>query len=248
MHVRLAPRDPRRLPRMLVATLVLASGLSGCGSDQTIVRTVTVERASPSRALADTDGDGSADAAETATTSATATRSAEDPPAAGYRRCDANITARKITTTCGFAANAFYAYWTSQRASRIRVFSPATQRTFSVKCSVAGDDVKCTTTDGGAARFANAAVDDYSQAQADAYAADHDLGPEAGSSGGGALPPRTADPRPPPPATSAESFCDTHDCIPNYNNGDGSTVQCSDGTYSQSGGIRGACSHHGGVG
>jgi hypothetical protein len=36
--------------------------------------------------------------------------------------------------------------------------------------------------------------------------------------------------------------------IPNYPNGHGYTVQCADGTYSQSGGIQGACSHHGGVG
>jgi hypothetical protein len=44
------------------------------------------------------------------------------------------------------------------------------------------------------------------------------------------------------------SFCDTHDCIPNFDNGNGSVVQCADGTYSHSGGIQGACSHHGGVG
>ncbi len=35
--------------------------------------------------------------------------------------------------------------------------------------------------------------------------------------------------------------------IPNYDNGRGYRVQCADGTYSQSGGIQGACSHHGGV-
>jgi hypothetical protein len=43
------------------------------------------------------------------------------------------------------------------------------------------------------------------------------------------------------------SFCPTHVCIPNYDNGRGATVMCSDGQYSQSGGIQGACSHHGGV-
>jgi hypothetical protein len=35
--------------------------------------------------------------------------------------------------------------------------------------------------------------------------------------------------------------------IPNYENGRGYRVQCNDGTYSRSGGIQGACSHHGGV-
>jgi hypothetical protein len=50
-----------------------------------------------------------------------------------------------------------------------------------------------------------------------------------------------------PPPTSTD-FCSTHVCIPNYDNGTGTTVQCSDGTYSQSGGKQGACSYHGGVG
>lgn len=53
-------------------------------------------------------------------------------------------------------------------------------------------------------------------------------------------------PPPPPPATPAGGFCSIHDCIPNYSNGNGYTVQCADGTYSHSGGIQGACSYHGG--
>jgi hypothetical protein len=53
---------------------------------------------------------------------------------------------------------------------------------------------------------------------------------------------------PDPGAEEDPGFCDTHDCIPNFDNGNGSVVQCADGTYSHSGGIRGACSHHGGVG
>ena len=46
---------------------------------------------------------------------------------------------------------------------------------------------------------------------------------------------------------AGDDFCATHVCIPNYGNGTGSTVQCSDGTYSHSGGKQGACSHHGGI-
>jgi len=34
--------------------------------------------------------------------------------------------------------------------------------------------------------------------------------------------------------------------IPNYPNGHGTPVPCADGQWSQSGGIEGACSHHGG--
>ena len=45
----------------------------------------------------------------------------------------------------------------------------------------------------------------------------------------------------------SSEFCETHDCIDNFEEGRGSVVQCADGTWSQSGGIQGACSHHGGV-
>lgn len=42
-------------------------------------------------------------------------------------------------------------------------------------------------------------------------------------------------------------FCVTHSCIGSFGSGHGSIVQCSDGTWSHSGGIQGACSWHGGV-
>jgi hypothetical protein len=45
-----------------------------------------------------------------------------------------------------------------------------------------------------------------------------------------------------------DDFCETHVCIPNFDEGVGSIVQCADGTYSHSGGIQGACSWHGGIG
>jgi hypothetical protein len=50
-----------------------------------------------------------------------------------------------------------------------------------------------------------------------------------------------------PPPSEVDAFCATHDCIPNFPNGNGYIVQCQDGTYSHSGGIQGACSWHGGV-
>lgn len=43
------------------------------------------------------------------------------------------------------------------------------------------------------------------------------------------------------------TVCSYFDCIANFYNGRGYMVECSDGTYSMSGGISGACSHHGGV-
>jgi hypothetical protein len=42
-------------------------------------------------------------------------------------------------------------------------------------------------------------------------------------------------------------FCETHHCIGNFENGNGEVVECSDGEWSHSGGISGACSDHGGV-
>jgi hypothetical protein len=41
-------------------------------------------------------------------------------------------------------------------------------------------------------------------------------------------------------------ICTYFNCIGNFSNGHGYMVECSDGMYSMSGGIRGACSHHGG--
>jgi len=41
-------------------------------------------------------------------------------------------------------------------------------------------------------------------------------------------------------------FCDTHRCIENFDAGHGSIIQCRDGMWSHSGGLRGACSYHGG--
>lgn len=45
----------------------------------------------------------------------------------------------------------------------------------------------------------------------------------------------------------AASFCDVFDCIPSFwDSTNGYVMQCSDLTYSHSGGRSGSCSHHGG--
>jgi hypothetical protein len=41
-------------------------------------------------------------------------------------------------------------------------------------------------------------------------------------------------------------FCSEHECIANFENGHGEVVECSDGEWSHSGSISGACSDHGG--
>lgn len=45
-----------------------------------------------------------------------------------------------------------------------------------------------------------------------------------------------------PPST----FCSYFNCIATFSNGRGYVMQCSDGTFSKSGGISGSCSGHGG--
>ena len=50
------------------------------------------------------------------------------------------------------------------------------------------------------------------------------------------------------PITAPETnFCSVFDCIPSFwNQTNGYVVQCSDGLFSHSGGVRGSCSSHGG--
>ena len=49
-----------------------------------------------------------------------------------------------------------------------------------------------------------------------------------------------------PPAATGGSGYVPYPTIPNYSNGNGYPVECADGTWSDSGGIQGACSDHGG--
>jgi hypothetical protein len=180
--------------------------------------------------------------------------------AAAFAACDPNISVRSATTTCPFAQNVFYEYWASGGASAIRAYSPATKATYSLTCS-AGVRVECTTAGDGEVRFAQSAVDAYSEDQASAYEANADTGPGGSDPTAGTSDetPAYADEAPGSDYDGAgsdvgtsddadEGFCDDHECIPNYDEGTGSTVQCADGSYSHSGERPGACSYHGGVG
>jgi hypothetical protein len=80
--------------------------------------------------------------------------------------------------------------------------------------------------------------------------------PPTESSDTGAVPPSTYSDEPPTDPyyddgsdyAPTSDFCSVHDCIGDFENGNGSIVECSDGTFSHSGGVQGACSSHGGVG
>jgi hypothetical protein len=235
--------DGQRVLRRALLAVVLAAAVGGCGSSE--VRTVTVSETSPAPTPSASSPAAKPPAKHRQRHKARAAVVSTPTPVSSPRfvACDSNIKARAATTTCGFAQNTFYEYWASAEAPAIEVYSPATHSTFSTTCTAGEGAVVCTTTDGGVVRFSQAAVDRYSQSQADAYAASHDLGPGSPA----ATTPAPSDSSP-PSSGDDPNFCDTHDCIPNYPNGNGYTVQCADGTYSDSGGIQGACSHHGGVG
>lgn len=106
-----------------------------------------------------------------------APRSSSSAPPARYKRCDANIAAKAGTTSCGFAGNVFYEFWSQGQPPNLKVYSPTTGKLHDVRCAVAAGNVTCITADGGAVRFPQAAVDAYSQEQADRYAATHELRP-----------------------------------------------------------------------
>jgi len=155
-----------------------------------------------------------------------------------FMACDANISVKRATTTCPFAENVFYEYWLAGGGD-VRAYSPAAEAVFRVRCED-GSTIVCSGGDGAEIHIDPGAVAVYDQAQANEYAASHDLGPltEDGDE----------------PSRRANGFSSARDTgsgpgenIPNYENGTGYRVQCEDGTYSHSGGRPGACSWHGGV-
>jgi hypothetical protein len=94
-----------------------------------------------------------------------------------FNSCDANISVKAGTTTCLFGENVFYEYWTNNRASNITVYSPSTRQTYITRCSESGIDVLCATDQGAGIKFPTSALDGYTQAQADRYAATHQVAP-----------------------------------------------------------------------
>jgi hypothetical protein len=220
------------------AILVLTAGaLSACGSTET-TKTVTVTTPAAST---------TPDTSTSATTQRPAKRRTHT------RSRDANIRVRTATTTCPFAQNVFLAYWTSQNYDdfELSAYSPAAGREFDVDCTF-GQTVVCTSGDGSEVNFPESAVDAYSLAQAKRYVSTHDVGDDTfpWTDGG-----ESSDSAPSESTSSTPSYSvpDTSSTppgenIPNYENGRGYRVQCADGTYSHSGGIQGACSHHGGIG
>jgi hypothetical protein len=147
----------------------MALAVGGCGGAAHNAATVTVEKqVTVTQARA---------ASQHHRRRSTAARSKSK--AKTFVACDSNIQAKAATTTCPFAENVFWAYWTSgESSSALQVWSPAAHANFATTCDSDGAQVVCTTSDEAAIKFSQSAVDGYSQSQADAYADSHDLGPD----------------------------------------------------------------------
>jgi hypothetical protein len=174
------------------------------------------------------------------------------PVPSAVQACDPNITVRAASTTCPFAENVFYAFYTAggsfKAQNAVHAYSAATAQDYAVACATDdAENVTCVAGDGGEVHFNLAAIRAYDDRQAAGYAASHDLGPDPGmdpnnvegSSGGGTQ----AQPSDTAPTDSGPTPANE---IPNYDEGNGYPVQCADGMWSQSGGVQGACSGHGG--
>jgi hypothetical protein len=202
----------RSLLSLGLAAVLVGLALSGCGDTTEVVKTVTVER--PAAA----DRTPQPTRPEPRRSQRRAHSPAERTPA--FIHCDPNIQVKESTTTCGFAENVFWHYWTSGESGSLEVWSPATQSTFATTCQSDGEEIVCTTSQDGIVKFPQTAVDRYSQAQADDYAGSHDLGPN----------PYVGLPRPESPPTdgggSGGQDCQGYDpCITR-----GVDVDCAGGT------------------
>jgi len=145
--------------------LFFALGVVGCGQAATVT-TVTVTRHTPPTTIRHT-------ASHTPPQ-----RTEPEPARPSYKACDQNISVNAETTTCGFAQNAFYAYWSAAESSTtLRVLSPALGRRLATICAERGGLVRCTTDDGGLVRFPIRAVASYTPEMAAAFAAAHGLKP-----------------------------------------------------------------------
>jgi hypothetical protein len=118
--------------------------------------------------------------AEPALDSTPAATAESDPNSADTRSAEltscGNLKVNAATTTCSFAQNVFWEYWSAVQAEgyadEISVYSDAVGRWLPVTCRDAGSIV-CETDAGGEVRFSQLALAGYTQEMADAYAVAH---------------------------------------------------------------------------
>jgi hypothetical protein len=149
--------------------VLTALALSGCGGTQA-TKTFTVTSTATSAPTPTTTAQ---PAAKKRTKSRFKARAAS-----AMRSCDANITAKRATTSCRFAENVFYGFWKAQDQGddAFAAYSPLTKESYSLSCT-GETTVVCRAGDGGEVRFPMAAIRAYTAENAAHYAATHDTGP-----------------------------------------------------------------------
>ncbi|MCW3065325.1 MAG: hypothetical protein JWN32_2497, partial [Solirubrobacterales bacterium] len=148
-----------RLPAAAAAILVVGCGLSAGGGTQATKTDTGTSAAAPKPMAA------------TRTTPTAATNKPRDiARSAVMTACDANILAKRGTTSGLFAQNVFYEFWQAELNGddAVRAYSPVSQRTYDLAC-VADATIVCRGSDGSEVRFSRAALDGYDRAQADAF-------------------------------------------------------------------------------
>jgi hypothetical protein len=196
-----------------------------------------------------------------------ATTEPSNPNQFPQRNCTTSIVVNRVTT-CPFAENIFYEYDKSAQnagGQSVEVLSPVTHKEYEVFCSTSGRLIGCTgspSSTGIYSSFPTAAISAYTASDAAAYASSHTIGhpvQPAARSGSGVGPP-TGEEQAKESSGGSEgedevgsyshagdqTFCEEHECIGRFEQEPGYVVECSDGTFSHSGGISGACSDHGG--
>jgi hypothetical protein len=157
-----------------------AYALSACGSTGS-TKTVTVTTATTPGPTATTS------APPAQETRAKMRRKAR--AASAMRACDANIAIKTATTSCAFAENVFYGYWTAQDQGddAFTAYSAVTKQTYPMSCT-SGTTVMCRAGDGAEVRFPMGAIRAYTAENAADYAATHDTGPSNPAEGGSTSP------------------------------------------------------------
>jgi hypothetical protein len=223
--------------RLLAAGCIL---LGGCGS-QAATRTVTTTASAAGSATVFGTGTTLATTASGLTTSATSSSSTGRQ----LTKCDNGVMAGAETTSCAFAENVFNAVQTGFESAesvpaQVTAFSPVTNKTYALACSIQTSTVTCTDSTGSLVQFPQSNLGPAQSATSTSPAVPtsstvSSTTPSGSSEGPGSL-----------SHAGDSQFCSTHECIENFPNGNGYVVQCVDGEWSHSGGLSGACSDHGG--
>jgi hypothetical protein len=149
-----------------IVAVVAIDGISGSAEVRQIVPTTTRASSAPAESTP-----------EPSSESAVATAADSGPSSSTPTKACGNLTVSAGSTTCAFAQNVFYEYWTATDGATghqdaIEAYSPRLARWLQLACDD-GDPVVCSTDAGAEVEMPRDALDAYDQEAADIYAAHH---------------------------------------------------------------------------